>query len=1727
MSQNCSLFVAVICLCLIFASSDLLQAQCPANQSQVTISITTDNYPDETTWELVNWVTGAVYGSGGPYTTANNTYTQNVCIPDNATIGFNIYDVYQDGICCSFGNGSYSVSAGTTTYASGGNFGASETSLFIIDAQPLDLAVINLSMSELLLANTEHTITGRLMNLGTTFVNSFDLNWQVGNGTIHTQTFNIPLFANTAVDFNHETTWMPTAGEHTLKVWASNINGTTDDNPDNDELQTDFNVLMQLPIRTVLAEHFTNASCGPCAVYNPGFDALMNSNITQVAPIKYHTSWPGFDPMYQENSADANARVSLYGVSGVPNAVLDGGQYAGSPANVNQATINFLSDIGSGIIITVDETKTGNTVNIEAEIEALVPINSSNLRVHIVAVEEEVNYASAPGSNGEKDFPYVMRKMLPNSNGTTIASMAANTTSTVNVSYTFPNFVDANDMRTIVFVQDHTTGFVYQSFLAPETMGENDNEQSPTIDAPETVACVIDMSITSENASCGISNGSAIASVFGGTEPLTYQWTNGANTPALSNLDAGTYELVVTDANDCSTTQSITITNTEAPTLEAVTIAPTCEEANGIINIITNNGTAPFTYQWNTAGIGNTPNASDLAAGNYTVLVTDDVGCTALQSITLADVGLPNVALTGIEPSCNEMGQITTSISGGTAPYSLQWNTGETSESINVSESGDYSVIVTDANGCTDTQNIEIISTVDLPVVEVNAPSVCAGEMSTATASVTGGTAPYTIEWSNGESGETVEDLSADVVYEIEVTDANGCSTISTFSIEVFEGLEGVSFSAIDASCNESNGSLTATGLGGTAPYSYEWNTGDANQEIENLEAGTYSVVITDANGCRIEENFEIQNLGAPTISLTSIEPNCNSEGTIAANVSGGTAPYSLQWNTGETESSINIEEGGNYILEVTDASGCVSTQSIEVEANIELPSIELSISQPCGEGLGSATADISGGTAPYTIEWGNGQTGETADGLIVNVFYNVLVTDANGCSQSRTFKVESLVGIEGVEATANEATCGKENGSISLQIMGGTPPFSYEWNTGDTNRDLENIAAGEYQVLVTDGNGCSESQSIVVGNIEGVEGIEVTANEATCGIDNGSISLQIMGGTPPFSYEWNTGETNRDLENIAAGEYQVLVTDGNGCTASQNIEVKATDSPVISIEVENANCNEANGRAVASISGGTAPYTFSWDNGSTTAMAEDLLAGTYTLIITDASGCEVIETAIISDEGAPDASFFAPFEFCIEDGNLTFVALQNASGVFAVNGEAIEGNVWTPTMTGEITVTYTITENGCTSIEEQTVSLIDVFDADWTTAGDIFEVCVADLPLTIVSNNTNGDWISDINSDVLVTTDMEGNKTITFMAELDDADSGVFSVTHEGGGNNCGTSITKVITVHNLPQVPEITSDVTEVCGVEDAPVLNLKGFPEFCNCPNTFNVYDSEGNLLQEGQAINNDVFKTADFITESGVYTFEVTSVNGTCESERSAITLEIFEGVTANVTATPSCDNESGQAAATVVNGASPFTFDWNNGANTGIVTQLSPATYEVLVTDANGCTTEEEITVEALILPVLDLGEDIVTDEGETVLLEAGDLENVTYFWSNGETGSSILVNESGTYSLTIITADGCDVMDEVMVTFVTDIAVIEGLNEWILYPNPANDFVSLQFDLQRNITATVEVLDMAGRQLFTKDLQLSNANKQISIDTKDFPIGVYLVVLKDGDGMEVRKLVVE
>ena len=1649
-----SFYLFVFTTCLIFTLNHSLKAQCTTGETQVTVSINTDNYPAETTWELKNWTTGEVYATGGSYSTANSNYTDNACIPDNATVGFTIFDVYGDGICCGFGNGSYSVSDASNTYASGGNFASEETSLFIIEPFDKDLAIVNLSMPSMLLANTDHSITGRIINLGTTFINSFDLNWQANDGMIYTQTYNIPFPSKGVTTFTHETQWTPPPGVHTLKVWASNLNGSSDDNPGNDILETSFNVLMQVPIRTVLSEHFTNASCPPCAAQNPAFDALMDANIDQVAPIKYHTSWPGFDPMYQENSADANARVSYYGIGGVPRVVLDGGQYTGAPSGANQGTIDVLSNISSGIIITVDETKTGNTVNIEAEIEALIPINSSSLRVHIVAVEKEVNYSSSPGSNGEKDFPYVMRKMLPSSNGTTIASMSANSTSTVNVSYTLPNFVDANEMRTIVFVQDHSTGFVYQSFLAPQIMGQNEEEQSPTLNAPETITCAISMDIEQVNATCGQSNGTATTTVTGGTAPLTYLWNNGADSPSLSNMAAGVYQVIVTDDNDCSVSETITITNTEPPALQTIDQQPTCGEANGSINAVVSDGTgtAPFTYQWSVAGAGNTPNVDELLPGTYVLIVTDDAGCTDMQSIMLEDVGAPTAQLTGIEPSCNDSGSVSATIEGGTAPYELQWNTGETSENIEITESGEYILLVTDAKGCTHTQSIEIDANTDLPSIEVSTQKVCLGELTSATANITGGTAPYQIEWSNGQSGETAEDLEANTIYEIEVTDANGCKTSANFNIEIFAIIEALNFATEDASCNESNGSLTAMVMGGTPPFSYDWSTDETGSEIENLAAGTYSLVVTDANGCTAMNTVEIQDAGAPNITLSATAPNCNEEGTIAANVSGGTPPYSYDWSTDETGENIQISEGGNYILEVTDASGCKSMENIEVEANTDLPSIEVTTDQPCGDGVGSASASISGGTPPYTIEWGNGDTGENASDLATSVFYNVMVTDANGCSESRTFTVEPLAGIENLEANSVEATCGLENGSISLQVVG---------------------------------------------------------------------------GTPPYSYDWDTGETSAMIEDLAGGIYSVMVTDANGCSIMRAVEVEASDSPTIDIQAENAKCNEENGRAVASIAGGTPPYSINWDTGETSETIEDLAAGTYVLTIVDANDCEATQSVVIEAEDAPDASFFVPFEFCVEDGEMVMTALQTAGGTFAVNGEPIEGNLWTPESTGTVTVSYTVTENGCTSMEEQSVEIIDVFDAEWTTASGEFHICQSDLPLTIVANNTSGHWLVDNGAEILITVDDEGNKLITFDAEIDATNFGSFSVTHEGGGENCGSAFTKVINVSHIPQAPEVSVDAFDVCGAENAPRLELEGFPEFCNCPVTFNIYDGMGNLLIEGDTFNDDVFDSEPFINEAGVHVFEVATVNGECESNRTSISLEVYPAVAANLNAEPSCDNESGEVVATVLSGTAPYTFEWNNGATTGIVAELPPATYEVLVTDANGCTLEEQVELPELFVPTLDLGEDIVLDEGQTVVLEAGNWEGATYLWSTSETSSSIVISDPGTYQLTITTADGCVVTDEIEVSFSTDIEHIEGLNAWNLYPNPAKNQLILQFDLQKEMPLRLEIYDVTGQLYFADNLQLKPNENSFAVNVEAYPIGVYMVVLMDESGVVAKKMIKE
>ena len=351
-------------------------------------------------------------------------------------------------------------------FAQGCDFGKEESTTFIVATPPNVNAVLEELNVPLFVSAGEIEIDGEFSNKGIDTIKSIDINWVINNGTVNTQSLtdlNIPT--HETYDFIHNVTWNASdlLSTNDLKVWISNLNGTLDEVPNNDTLSLNVFILDEVSEKRVLIEHFTNASCSPCANQNPALSALIETGLNEweVSHIAYHTSWPGTDPMYTFNLDNdlKNARVSYYGVGGVPNAVLSGNKFQGSPADVKQDMIDVDWARPGLFNITADLTYANDSVYINAELTSLADFNDGEIIAHAVLIEDLV-YSSAPGTNGEKEFPDVMRYMFPDVNGTNIGLPAYD--QVINLSFKHKMDTEVSEeMELVVFIQNNSDKEIY------------------------------------------------------------------------------------------------------------------------------------------------------------------------------------------------------------------------------------------------------------------------------------------------------------------------------------------------------------------------------------------------------------------------------------------------------------------------------------------------------------------------------------------------------------------------------------------------------------------------------------------------------------------------------------------------------------------------------------------------------------------------------------------------------------------------------------------------------------------------------------------------------------------------------------------------------------------------------------------------------------------------------------------------------------------------------------------------------------------------------------------------------------------------------------------------------------------------------------------------------------------------------------------------------------------
>ncbi len=456
-----------------------------------------------------------------------------------------------------------------------------------------------------------------------------------------------------------------------------------------------------------------------------------------------------------------------------------------------------------------------------------------------------------------------------------------------------------------------------------------------------------------------------------------------------------------------------------------------------------------------------------------------------------------------------------------------------------------------------------------------------------------------------------------------------GSITVNTLSI---------SLDPTNLSCfNSNDGAIDLTITGGVAPYVILWTNGAITEDINSLSADTYTVTVTDGNGTIASGFTTLSEPEAISVGSTIQSVTCpgGNDGSIALTASGGNSPYTYLWSNGATESSIQSLSEGGYSVDVTDAAGCVAEDTFTIESTsnlvLSLTTYGVSCNSNCN---GVATVSALGGTAPYTYSWSNGATGPFQMALCGGA-YTVTVSDGAGCSIDSLFTINEPETIS-ITLTPGAVSCnGSADGSITTAIAGGTAPYSYSWDNGDTTQNLSGAASGTYTLAATDDNGCVEFEIAEVKEPEALIVNSTLSGPSCAGNSDASIDITVSGGLEPYIYQWDNGASSQDLTGLTAGSYTLTTTDNSGCEEITLVEISDPELLVLNITSEDPACSdEANGSAEAVVSGGTAPYTYTWSNGASAALNDNLAAGNYTLTVNDFNACEITgSTELVNPE--------------------------------------------------------------------------------------------------------------------------------------------------------------------------------------------------------------------------------------------------------------------------------------------------------------------------------------------------------------------------------------------------------------------------------------------------------------------------------------------------------------
>jgi gliding motility-associated-like protein len=1201
-----------------------------------------------------------------------------------------------------------------------------------------------------------------------------------------------------------------------------------------------------------------------------------------------------------------------------------------------------------------------------------------------------------------------------------------------------------------------------------------------TITQPSAVTASI---ASSTNVLCnGASTGSATAAGAGGTGAYSFVWSNGRTTAANTGLAAGTYCVTVSDANLCTATACVTITQPSAVTASiASSTNVLCNGGStGSATAAGAGGTGAYSFVWSN---GRTTAANTgLVAGTYCVTVTDANLCTATACVTITQ---PSAVTASIASSTNVLcngastGSATAAGAGGTGAYSFVWSNGRTTAANTGLAAGTYCVTVSDANLCTATACVTITQPSAVTASIASSTNVLCNGASTgsATAAGAGGTGAYSFVWSNGRTTAANTGLAAGT-YCVTVSDANLCTATACVTITQPSATTITISNVTNTACSGTSGAIDISVAGGTGVYTYNWSNGRTTQDITGLSAATYTVTVTDANGCTTTNSANVSNTAAGTIGFATVNPLCNGgTGCITATVTGGSGNYGYLWSNGATVSNPCGLGAGTYTLTVTDT---ISAGTGGGQVNLYAQAFDGAHGWTLNTLTGANGAqpnvwevnDSEGGVNPPGCGVGNNGN-QTLHITCTSLFCGSLITgaayNATQVSNTRaespafstvgytnlTLKFNFIANGEGLLDNASllyndgggwvvltpslkSVICGSGQGqwtafNVTLPVSCENNPnvrIGFNWTNNNSVGTDPSVAIDSVVVFSTaTGVGAQIctiiNDTTITAPTAVVASISASTNVLCNGASTGSATAAAVGGTGAHTFVWSNGQTTAMATGLAAGIHCVTATDANACTGTICVTITEPSAVTATITASsNALCNGgATGSATAAGAGGTGVYGFIWNNGQTTATATGLIAGTYCVTVSDANACTGTVCVTITQPSAVTATIASS-----SNANCNGAATGSATAAGA-GGTGGYNFIWnngqpTATATGLTAGVYTVTvsdANSCTATTSVTITQPSAVTASIASSTNA-NCGVADGTATAAGAGGTGGY-------TFIWNNGQPTATATGLA------AGAYTVT-VSDANLC-TATTSVTITQPGSVTATITSSTSVTCnGLANgsATVSASGGSGSY-----TYIWNDGQPNATATGLA--------------GGVYTVTVNDGGACIVTAVVTISEPAAISVTASVTsnyngAHVSCFGAGDGEVTAVGNGGTPtYSFVWNNGQSTAVATGLSGGLHRITITDINGCTTTASTVITEpntlavsidTVAPVVCVG----SNNGFINISISGGTGTMTYNWSNGAATQDIAGLSDTTYTVIITDANGCTTTDTATVVTIGQIAVI-------------------------------------------------------------------------------------